>query len=249
MCAVEHNSLSTRRAVKMLGAALAGYAAGSFPSAELAQRLSRSRVDLRTDGSGNPGATNVDKLLGHGWGAAVLVTDVAKGALAAKTGGRIGGGVGANIAGTSAVLGHCFRRFGRRRGGKGVATRYGQLLITDPRYLVVDFLVAFGVGRLTKRGAIALSAAVATSAVAALSGFGGRERPFGLRRVSSATAIATLSSGALVLVRFFQERGRPDELRPVQQGLGRSVRAVADRLVHRRRRMTSGSTEVVVRAV
>jgi acyl-phosphate glycerol 3-phosphate acyltransferase len=198
---------------RLLGVALASYLVGSFPSAELAQRLSGSTVDLREDGSGNPGATNVDKLLGHRWGAAVLVADVTKGIVAARAGKCFAGDVGANLAGTSAVLGHCFRRFGRQRGGKGVATRYGQLLVTDPRYFVVDFLVAFGVGRLTKRGAIALAAAVGTSVATALPLLGGRSRPLRLGTVDGVTAAATIASGAVVLVRFFQERGRPDELR------------------------------------
>jgi acyl phosphate:glycerol-3-phosphate acyltransferase len=200
---------------RLLGVALVGYVAGSFPSAELAQRLSGSTVDLRQDGSGNPGATNVDKLLGHRWGAAVLAADVTKGILATTAGRRAAGNLGANVAGTSAVLGHCFPRFGRERGGKGVATRYGQLLVTDPRYFVIDFLVAFGIGRLTKRGAVALSAAVGTSVVTALPLVRGRSRPLHLRTVDATTAIATIASGVIVLVRFFQERGRPDELRRV----------------------------------
>jgi acyl phosphate:glycerol-3-phosphate acyltransferase len=201
---------------RLFSVALAGYLVGSFPSAELAQRISGSAVDLRKDGSGNPGATNVDKLLGHRWGAAVLVADVTKGIIAARTGRRFAGGLGANVAGTSAVLGHCFRRFGGQRGGKGVATRYGQLLVTDPRYFVIDFLVAFGVGRLTERGAIALSAAVGTSVVISLPLVRGRSRPLRLGTVDVTTAAATIASGAIVLVRFFQERGRPDELRRVR---------------------------------
>jgi len=218
--------------VLVLGAAIAGYVVGSFPSAEIAQKLSGDRVDLRREGSGNPGATNVDKLLGHRWGATVLVADVAKGSLAAKMGARVAGEPGANIAGTAAVLGHCFRRFGTRRGGKGVATRYGQLLVTERRYVLLDFLVAFCVGRLTKRGAIALSAAFAASVATALSGLGRRDRLFGLGRVSTTTSVATLASGAIVLLRFYQERGRPDELRPVQQGLGRARRGAVATILH-----------------
>jgi acyl phosphate:glycerol-3-phosphate acyltransferase len=200
---------------RLLSVALAGYLAGSFPSAELAQRLSGSTVDLRQDGSGNPGATNVDKLLGHRWGAAVLAADVTKGVVAARAGRCFAGDLGASVAGTSAVLGHCFRPFGRGRGGKGVATRYGQLLVTDPRYFVIDFLVAFGVGRLTERGSVALGAAVGTSVVTTLPLVIGRSRPLRLGTVDATTAVATIASGVIVLVRFFQERGRPDELRRV----------------------------------
>ena len=202
---------------RIVASAICGYVLGLFPSADLAQRYSGAGIDLRSDGSGNPGATNVDKLLGHKWGAAVLAADVAKGALAARAGGALGGELAANVAGTSAVLGHCFRYFRRSRGGKGVATRYGQLMVTDPRYFLVDLLVAFGVGRLTKRGAIALASAVLTSVVMAGFTLGGRSRPLRAGRSSVTTASATLASGVAVLVRFYQERGRPDELRRVKK--------------------------------
>ena len=59
----------------VLAAALLGYLLGSLPSADLARRVSgRSDVDLRTTGSGNPGATNAATVLGARWGAAVLAT-------------------------------------------------------------------------------------------------------------------------------------------------------------------------------
>jgi glycerol-3-phosphate acyltransferase PlsY len=200
----------------LAAAALAGYLAGSIPAAEFAQRLSGSGVDLHREGSQNPGATNVDKLLGHRWGAAVLIVDVAKGAAAASLGNRLGGDLGASIGGTAAVLGHCFPRLGKKHGGKGVATRYGQLLITDPRYFVLDFLVAFGVGRLTRRGAVALTSAVGTSLMISLFALGGRRRPLRLGAITAPTSSATLLSGGIVLFRFFQERGTPDELRPLR---------------------------------
>ena len=214
-----HRSAALRRNSRgrIATAAIFGYLLGLFPSADLAQRHSRAGIDLRKEGSGNPGATNVDKLLGHKWGAVVLAADVTKGALAARAGGVLCGELGANVAGTSAVLGHCFRYFGRSRGGKGVATRYGQLMVTDPRYFFVDFLVAFLVGRLTKRGAIALVTAVLSSAVMAVFTVLGRQRPLRAGRSSMTTAVATLLSGAAVLLRFHQERGRPDELRRVQK--------------------------------
>uniref|UniRef100_UPI0037503960 glycerol-3-phosphate acyltransferase n=1 Tax=Ilumatobacter sp. TaxID=1967498 RepID=UPI0037503960 len=55
-------------------AALAGYLLGTMPSADIATRLASSPVaDLRTAGSGNPGALNTATVLGARWGAAVLV--------------------------------------------------------------------------------------------------------------------------------------------------------------------------------
>jgi len=59
---------------------LIAYAAGSFPSAYIAGRLVKG-IDLRTVGSGNLGATNVYRTLGFGAALAVLVIDLAKGAL------------------------------------------------------------------------------------------------------------------------------------------------------------------------
>src|SRR5262249_1298989 len=58
---------------------LIAYAAGCVSFAALAGRL--KGVDVRKHGSGNPGATNVGRVLGRAWGAAVLVLDILKGLL------------------------------------------------------------------------------------------------------------------------------------------------------------------------
>ena len=75
-----------RRAAALAGAALAGYLAGTFPSADVASRLATGgKVDLRRAGTGNPGAMNAAQQLGRG-GDRVLVADAAKGALGAGVG-------------------------------------------------------------------------------------------------------------------------------------------------------------------
>jgi glycerol-3-phosphate acyltransferase PlsY len=127
-------------------AAIVGYLLGTFPTADLVARRARgdegSFVDLRKVGSGNPGSLNATLVLGKKAGAAVLVGDVAKGAVACGVGGLIAGPTGAHLAGSAAVTGHCYPVWNGFRGGKGVATSIGQCLATFPAYFPIDAAVA-----------------------------------------------------------------------------------------------------------
>lgn len=121
----------------------AGYLVGTFPTASIvAKRASGGAIDLRESGTGNPGSANALKVLGPKAGAAVLVGDVGKGALACAVGGAIGGPSGAHLAGTAAVAGHCYPVWNGFDGGKGVATSVGQCLATLPAYFPIDAAVA-----------------------------------------------------------------------------------------------------------
>jgi glycerol-3-phosphate acyltransferase PlsY len=120
----------------------AGYLLGSISFAVL---VARSRgVDIFAVGSGNPGATNVKRVLGAGPGNLVFALDAAKGALAAAwpmffvTEGAIGLGLW-GLGG--AILGHSFSIFLRFRGGKGVATTMGGMLVLMPAVLFISVLV------------------------------------------------------------------------------------------------------------
>jgi glycerol-3-phosphate acyltransferase PlsY len=124
---------------RVLTAAALGYLVGSLPAADTVARLaSGGRTDLRAAGTGNPGAVNAIHVLGWGWGWAILVIDTMKGVAACELGSRVGGPGGAHVAGTSAVIGHCFPVWKGFRGGKGVAVSLGQCLATFPAYLPVD---------------------------------------------------------------------------------------------------------------
>jgi acyl phosphate:glycerol-3-phosphate acyltransferase len=86
-------------------------------------------VDIRTLGSGNPGATNVVRTLGFRFGLAVALLDVAKGAAAALLGLWLGGDLVGVLAGIAAMIGHWRPLFlGFARGGKMVATTGGVAL-------------------------------------------------------------------------------------------------------------------------
>ncbi len=118
-----------------ISSAVVGYLLGSLPFGYWVARA--HGVDIFKVGSGNPGATNVKRTLGAKAGNTVLALDVAKGAIA--TAWPLLPMVAAPAATTlaligvvAAVLGHSFSIFTRFRGGKGVATAAGGLLILAP---------------------------------------------------------------------------------------------------------------------
>jgi len=119
-------------------AVLVAYLVGSVSFAGL---VARARgVDIRAHGSGNPGATNVGRVLGRPWGALVLLLDVLKGLVPALLlpgpAWTIGPGPddpsGKVSIATAVVLGHCFPMTSGLRGGKGVATLLGAQYALDP---------------------------------------------------------------------------------------------------------------------
>jgi acyl phosphate:glycerol-3-phosphate acyltransferase len=90
-------------------------------------------VDIRTLGSGNPGATNVWRALGFRFGVAVALLDIAKGAVAALLGLWLGSDLVGVLAGIAAMVGHWRPLFlGFARGGKMVATTGGVALAVAP---------------------------------------------------------------------------------------------------------------------
>ncbi len=108
----------------------AGYLLGTFPTAALIG--GRTGHDPTAEGSGNPGATNVYRTSGRAAGVAVLLVDVAKGAVAAALGLLVGDHTLAVAAGSAAVVGHIAPVTRGFRGGKGVATGAGMALVCYP---------------------------------------------------------------------------------------------------------------------
>jgi glycerol-3-phosphate acyltransferase PlsY len=118
----------------MIGAAsiiavVAAYILGGAPIGVL---VARTRgVDLFEVGSGNVGTTNVVRALGFKYGILTWLGDVGKGALACGVA-RLLGQPPAIVAaaGGAAVFGHCYSPFLRLRGGRGIATSLGVLLVS-----------------------------------------------------------------------------------------------------------------------
>ncbi len=127
----------------VVGAALAGYVIGTFPTAVLVTRLAtRGEVDIRAVGSGNPGGFNTMQVVGKGWGAAVMLIDAAKGFVAGLAGWAIGGPDGAYAGATASIAGHIFPVWFGFRGGKGVATSAGAVGIVFPAFFPIDAATA-----------------------------------------------------------------------------------------------------------
>lgn len=120
------------------------YLVGSIPFGLLLGKM--AGIDVRRDGSGNIGATNVSRLLGKKIGAVTLLLDAAKGLLPMVAAGALG--FEQNIVmlcGAAACIGHMFPLYLGFRGGKGVATALGIFLYLSPLALLfcaVAFFVA-----------------------------------------------------------------------------------------------------------
>ena len=104
-----------------------GYLLGSIPFGLLLTRAA-GLGDIRQQGSGNIGATNVLRTGRKGLAAATLIGDMLKGTAAVLIMRKIGGIDPALAAGFAAVLGHVFPVWLKFKGGKGVATFLGTLL-------------------------------------------------------------------------------------------------------------------------
>jgi glycerol-3-phosphate acyltransferase PlsY len=132
------------------------YAVGCVSFASI---VARARgVDIRQHGSGNPGATNVGRVVGAGWGRLVLLLDVLKGFLPVLLL-RLGSPLsvspwlvdpeGRTLILAAAVAGHVLPVTSRFRGGKGVATLLGGLAALDWRLAAVAVVVHLLVRRTT----------------------------------------------------------------------------------------------------
>jgi acyl phosphate:glycerol-3-phosphate acyltransferase len=109
-----------------------GYLLGSLPTAYLLGRWKKG-VDIRQLGGGNMGALNATRELGRTAGLIVLLIDVAKGAGAVLIARALGvGQIWIYLAGSAAVIGHCWPVFLKFKGGKGAATTLGICVALAP---------------------------------------------------------------------------------------------------------------------
>ena len=177
----EHCRLATTRSVFYSPAmpiwvlalvVFAGYLLGSIPTGYLAARA--RGVDIRSVGSGNIGATNVMRVLGKPLGMMVLLADALKGGLATgllpPLALRWTGSTAASsaewleiLAGVSAILGHNYTCWLGFRGGKGVATTAGVLLVLMPKAFALClavWLLVFALSRIVSLASLAAAVAL-----------------------------------------------------------------------------------------
>jgi len=122
--------------------AIIGYLWGSIPSGYWMGKLLRGKdFDIRDYGSHKTGATNVRRTLGNGPAAVVVAVDLSKGVgpvlLATLIPFFYISGWGPTVAGVAALLGHCFPIFIGFRGGRGVMTGAGAILVTSPLTILI----------------------------------------------------------------------------------------------------------------
>ena len=143
---------------------LSGYLIGSIPFGLLFGKC--LGVDVRAAGSGNIGATNVNRLLGKKMGALTLLADIGKSLLpmlgaAWLLQGRPGAETWVMVTGGAAFLGHLYPVFLRFRGGKGVATALGVFFYLHP--VAVLICIAAFAGIVALSGYVSLGSIVAAA--------------------------------------------------------------------------------------
>jgi glycerol-3-phosphate acyltransferase PlsY len=147
----------------------AGYVLGSLPFGYWLP-LAVRRVDIRTVGSGNVGASNVWRVCGARLGIAVLLLDVGKGVAAGLLGRYLGDELTGVLAGSAALAGHYRPLFlGFRRGGKIVATTGGVMLAIAPLVSLcaaVVWIVVFLATRYPSVGSLAAGTSLPLFALA-----------------------------------------------------------------------------------
>ena len=139
---------------------IAAYLIGSLNSAIVLCKLA-GLPDPRSQGSGNPGATNVLRFGGKKLAATVLIIDVLKGVLPVVIASLLGlEMVWLTATAFAAFLGHLYPVFFQFRGGKGVATALGGFLALSLPFagaILLSWLVVFVLTRISSLSAIIAS--------------------------------------------------------------------------------------------
>lgn len=141
-------------------AGIIAYALGNISPATIIGKI--KGVDIRKEGSGNPGTTNVVRVLGLKLGLLTLAIDFLKAFIAVFIGQSIGGPYAAMIAFACVIVGHCYPVLYKFKGGKGVAAMLGAAMGISFPAAMAAIIIAVVVLLYTKKMSIgSLSAAIA----------------------------------------------------------------------------------------
>lgn len=116
------------------------YLIGSIPFSLIIARFSKG-IDIRNHGSGNVGATNVLRAVGKKEAALALIADTLKGALPVLIAKFVLEDFWIATTAVLVVFGHVFPIFAGFRGGKGVATSLGALIVIVPTGVIISVIV------------------------------------------------------------------------------------------------------------
>lgn len=147
--------------------AVIAYLLGSFcASIPISKKLYGK--DVRTEGSGNAGATNVARVYGLKAGLATLACDTLKTAAAMLIGAYLCGETGKALAGAACIIGHCFPVFFGFKGGKGVSVGVALGLFSGLPVFVSIVCVFFAAAFLSKKVSLGSICAACALPIASL---------------------------------------------------------------------------------
>ena len=127
--------------MKIILTVLIGYLLGSISTGVVLSKFF-ANTDIRTQGSGNAGTTNMLRILGRRMALFTFIGDMLKGIIAVFIGkALVGGAFGGMLGVTGAVLGHYYPLYFGFKGGKGIATSFGSLLFVFPVQALLAFTV------------------------------------------------------------------------------------------------------------
>ena len=118
-------------ALKIILSIVIGYALGNISTGLIISKLG-SGMDICDAGSGNAGATNVLRTLGWMPSLLTFVGDALKGVLAALIGMWLCGQTGIICGGIASIVGHNWPAAFGFKGGKGISTSFGVILVLQP---------------------------------------------------------------------------------------------------------------------
>jgi acyl phosphate:glycerol-3-phosphate acyltransferase len=200
--------------VQVVAIAIIGYLWGSIPAGYWMGKLLRGKdFDIRAYGSHKTGATNVLRTLGRVPAVIVLVFDLSKGLgptlLATLVPLFYVAGWGPTVAALAALLGHCFPVFIGFRGGRGVLTGAGALLIISPlTFLIagIALLSTISISRFVSLGSIV--GCLTSLICGVLFFFIGQLDPAFVGKVSLAQLVFMVVGPALVIALHYDNIGR-----------------------------------------
>ena len=154
--------IMTRNLLSILIVIVAGYLLGSISTGVVLSRLF-AKTDIRSQGSGNAGTTNMLRVLGRKMALLTFIGDMLKGIIAVFIGKwLIGGELGGLLGVVGAVLGHYYPLYFGFKGGKGIATSFGSLLFVFPVQALLAFAVFLILGAVTHYVSVGSIAAAIT---------------------------------------------------------------------------------------
>lgn len=178
----------------MILTVIIGYLLGSVSTGVVLSKTV-AKTDIRSQGSGNSGTTNMLRVLGRRMALFTFIGDMLKGIIAVFIGkALVGGNLGGVLGVLGAVVGHNFPIFFGFKGGKGIATSFGSLLFVFPIQSLAAFaifLLLVAITHYVSVGSIAAAVALPLFVVLSVPG-------------ELITCIVVVFIGAMVIARHHQ---------------------------------------------